>query len=327
MKSSDANPVLGLLSRTGPEVPPDVASWDEERTQLLPIIAPSPPPAPPRRNPPPRSVAARAVIVYEPEPRRSWGLWVFTAVLVALTAGVVLGQTVADRPVPRAKPTPVSATPVETAPIPAGRVAPVAGPPLTAPLGADRARTIEVTGTSALVRIRSTDLGDLLYTVTAMDGGPMPAVTDTARGPRLDLTRVGAGPGRTEVQLNTKVRWTLRLTGGSADQQLDLRAGGLAGLELAGSAAHTTLDLPEPAGRVALRVTGPVADLHVRTGKATPVRLRLGEGADTATLDGKNHRDVRPGTALTSKGWRSAADRYDISASVRVGTVLVGRAR
>jgi hypothetical protein len=323
MNSSDANPVLGLLSRTGPEVPPDVASWDDERTELLPIIAPSPPPAAPRRNPPPRSVAARAVIVYEPEPRRSWGLWVFTAVLVALTAGVVLGQTVADRPVTRAKPTPVSATPVETAPIPAGRIAPVAGPPLTAPLGTARTRTIEVTGASALVRIRSTDLGDLLYTVTTMDGGALPAVADTPRGPRLDLTRTGAGPASTEVQLNAKVRWTVRLTGGATDQQIDLRAGGLAGIELAGSAARTALDLPEPKGRVALRVTGPVADLQVRAGKGTPVRLRLGQGADVATLDGKTHRNVGPGTALTSKGWRSADDRYDISTSVRVGTALV----
>jgi hypothetical protein len=326
MNSSDANPVLGLLSRTGPEVPPDIAGWDDERTELLPIIAPSPPPAARRRNPPPRSVAARAVIVYEPEPRRSWGLWVFTAVLVALTAGVVLGQAVNDRPVSRAKPAPVYATPVETAPIPAGRIAPVSGPPLTAPLGSARTRTIEVTGASALLRIRSADLGDQLYTVTTMDGGAVPVVTDTPLGPRLDLTRTDAGPARTEVQLNAKVRWTVRLAGGSTDQQIDLRAGGLAGLELAGSAAHTALDLPEPKGRVALRVTGAVADLQVRAGKGTPVGLRLGQGADVATLDGTTRRNAGPGTALASKGWRSADDRYDISTSVRVGTALVDRA-
>jgi hypothetical protein len=111
MNASDAKPVLGLLSRTGPEVPPDVVppsapagspvrTFVDEPTELLAVIPP----------PPPR-VAARAVIVYEPEPRRSWGLWIFTGLLVALTAGVVLGQTVATQPVSRPAPAVTTWTP------------------------------------------------------------------------------------------------------------------------------------------------------------------------------------------------------------------------
>ena len=97
-KSDEAPPVrrpvgavLSLLSRMGPEVPPDFANAPpvrhpgEEPTQTLPVIVARKPPAP--------GVAARAVIVYETQPRRPWVLWMFTAMLVALTIGVVLGQT------------------------------------------------------------------------------------------------------------------------------------------------------------------------------------------------------------------------------------------
>jgi hypothetical protein len=157
MNASDTKPVLGLLSRSGPEMPPDVvppssSPWlaprspspgprpspaaypspaalpspaapssppadpasvrgvADEPTELLAVIAP-PPGAAARVSPPPPRIAARAVIVYEPEPRRSWGLWIFTGLLVALTVGVVLGQAVAPQPVSRPAPAVTTWTP------------------------------------------------------------------------------------------------------------------------------------------------------------------------------------------------------------------------
>jgi hypothetical protein len=83
-----------LLSRTGPESPPDLEVPPpviDEPTQKLKVVLPSIP----------QPVAARAVIVYEQAPRRPWRLWGFTAVLVALTIGVVLGQAEAFQPVSR----------------------------------------------------------------------------------------------------------------------------------------------------------------------------------------------------------------------------------
>ena len=84
---------------------------------------------------------------------------------------------------------PAYGTPPEAFPSPSGQASPVVGPPLTAPLGSATTRLIEVTGASALLRIRSADLGPLLFSVTAMDGGTMPGVVDTPRGPRLILAR------------------------------------------------------------------------------------------------------------------------------------------
>ena len=81
-----------------------------------------------------------------------------------------------------------------------------------------------------------------------------------------------------------------------------MAAGGLARIELAGGASHAALELPRPTGTIALRVTGAVSDLRIRAGNGRPVRLRLGKGADTATVDGTSHRNVKSGTAITLPG-------------------------
>jgi hypothetical protein len=318
-------------------VPPDVADSSlnlppasnvgNEPTELLPVIHPAAPTVPPK-------VVARAVIVYEPEPRQSRGLLVFTGVLLALTVGVVLGQAVAYQPVSRpvrttpTGPVPSYGTPPEALPGPSGQAFPVVAPPVTAPLGPAKTRLIEVTGGSALLRIRSTDLGPLLFRVAAMDRSTMPSVVDTPRGPRVSLAQSGTGAdaGRTEVLLSSKVRWTIRLAGAFTTQEIDMSADGLARIELAGHASHTVLELPRPTGAVALLVTGAVSELRIRAGTGSPVRLRLGKGADAATIDGTRHRNVKSGTALVSPGWRSARNRYDISTSARVRSVLVEHA-
>jgi hypothetical protein len=326
--SGPACAVMGLLSRTGPEVPPDITnSALEEPTASLPLITPAAPAAPPQETPPEPKVTARAVIVYEPEPRPRRGLWVFTALLVALTAGVVLGQTSAYQPPSRS----VSAT--QTAPLPVYQTPPVVVPSaavpamavprqqITALLGSAKTRLIEVTGASTSLRIRSADLGPLLFSIGTADGSAMPGVVDTPAGPRLSLTRTGTDA--TEVQLNSKVRWTIRLNGESITQEIDMRAGGLAGIELAGAASDAMLALPRPTKAVGLRVTGAISSLRIRTGDDAPVRLRLGKGAEIATLDGTQHRNAKSGSVLASPGWQSAKKRYDIKTYARVHSVVV----
>ncbi|MCA2217387.1 hypothetical protein [Jidongwangia harbinensis] len=314
--SSTARTVLGLLSRTGPEVPPDVADAPashvgNEPTELLPVL-PAPRPAP--------KVEARAVIVYEAAPRPRRGLWIVTAVVVALTAGVVLGQTSAYRPATRSVAAAQAAPLPSYPPLPSPPV-PSVGVPVTAPLGPARTRLIEVAGAASLVQIRSMDLGPLLFSAAELGGGGAPAVVHQARGPRLDLG--GTGTARTEILLNSAVRWTVRLTGRSAEQLIDMRAGGLAGIELTAGAGRAVLDLPAPARTVPLRVAGPVDRLQIRPGADVPVRLRLGKGADTATFGGTEHRKVKPGRVLTSPGWRSARNRYDLRTTGRVESVFV----
>lgn len=301
----------------------------DEPTQTLPVIAVDPP-APRRRTPPAPGVAARAVIVYQPEPRRPWKLWVFTVVLVALTIGVVLGQTVAFQPTFRsasnaqAGEVPSFGAPVVAVPSPSGQASPVAGQRVTAPLGSARTRLLEVVGDSTLLHIRSANLGDVLFSISAVNLSAVPKLVNTKRGPRLELVRtdVGGTVGA-DILLNAKVSWTVRLTGRSTEQDVDMRIGGLAGVELVGGAAHVTLQLPKPKGTVPLSVTGAVNELNVQTVAGTPVRLRLGSGAAVATIDGTTYRAVKPGTALASARWKSAKNRYDVATSATVSSVSI----
>jgi hypothetical protein len=83
------------------------------------------------------------------------------------------------------------------------------------------------------------------------------------------------------------------------------------------------LDLPRPAKTVALRVTGAVGSLRIRAGDDVPVRLRLGKGADTATLDGAQRQNAESGTVLASAGWKSATKRYDVRTYAKVASVTV----
>jgi len=294
-----------LLSRTGPEVPPDLEVPPpviDEPTQKLKVILPSVPQ---------QRVAARAVIVYEQTPRRPWRLWGFTAVLVALTIGVVLGQAEAFQPAARGASAQAAVVPVDgpTA------VAPVA--PTTAPLGTAKALVFEVTGEASSVHIASADLGDQLYSIVPIGMSVAPRITDSPRGPRLALTKTGV-----EVRLSTKVSWTVRLAATSSDQAVDMRLGGLAGVELTGASATTELILPRPRATGRVTVSAAVGALKLTTVGVVPVRLRLNGGAQTAVVDGKTHRKVKPRTALTPAGWRTAKIRYDVTAAAALGSVF-----
>jgi len=374
-KPIDARPlnrpaILGLLSRSGPEAPPDPPKpavdpavdktlmrapavditgaplprrFSDEPTQQFPVIGNRPaasaniPVLAPGR-PGPAKVQARAVIVYE---RRSWGLLLLTAVLVALTTGVILGQTVAD--VPRtasaaAQTQPADAgfsAPPTVVPSPSdqaaqagsgapGQALPVIGERISAPLGKVRALQLQVDGGATLVTVRSVDLGDRLFDIAALDGSAVPRVVPAAAGQRLEFVRTGA-PGRVGavIQLNAKVTWKLRLAGGAVEQDIDMRAGGLAGIEFTGGVSRAVLELPAPKATVPLRVSGAVSALEVRAARSAPVRVKLAKGADSAVIDAKARTKVKPGTTLTPPGWRTATGRYDITASAKIGTIKI----
>lgn len=285
-----------------------------EPTQTLPTVEPL-------------KVAARAVIVYQEAVRRPWRLWVFTAVLVALTVGVVLGQSVAFEPTYRSSananaavvPTPAVPTP----PIPTASW-PDAAHRLTAPLGATRSRTLVVTGSSAVLHVRSVDLGKSLYDIATTDRSAVPRITTTTRAATLELIPTGDdGTVGAEIQLNSRVAWTLELAGGLNEQSVDMQAGGLAGLRLSGGSAHTAILLARPEGTVPLSVAGPVGDLTVTTRTAVPVRVTLGGGAHAMVVDGKPRPEPKPGTTVTPTGWAKAGNRYDLTTTGPVTSALI----
>ena len=317
---------LSLLSRSGPEVPPDAAGapppprWLVEPTETLPvIIIPPAPDEAPVRKPPAPGVAARAVIVYEQPPRRPWRLWVFTAVIVALTIGVVLGQAVAWQPVSRTGSVaeaqvvpPPSTAPSRLGLGSGGRPGPGPGQQVTVPRGSTRARLLEITGPATLLSIRSADLGATLFHAAALDSSVVPSWTDTGRnGTRLELVRTGTpGTAGLDIQLNSRVAWTIRLTGAATERDVDMRAGGLAGLTVNGGSSLVVLRLPKPAGTVPLAVTGGVSRLDVDAPTGIPVRLQRAASKAVVTVDGAKQR-----AAHTPPGWKTAKNRYDLTTS------------
>ncbi|MFC7530601.1 hypothetical protein [Actinoplanes sp. GCM10030250] len=310
-----------LGSPSSSEAPASV-SFLNEPTERLPIVTPEVSSLRSRR-PPPR-VAGRVVLIYEQQIRKPRRLWVFTAALVSLTVGVVLGQTEAYQP---ATSRPASASQVGDVPVPDPSAVIQAPPPvpLTAPLGAVKQRRLEIAGAATTLRVRTAELGESLFTITALDQGTVPQLTDTANGSLLALTAGAAGPVGAEVVLNSRVDWTLGLTGGATELDVDSRAGGLVGVELAAGVSRGVLQLAKPKGTVPLAVTGSVVDLTVRTEAGAPVRVRLGKGAGLATINGKARRGVKAGVTLRETGWPTAKDRYDVRVTADVSTLLVER--
>jgi hypothetical protein len=265
--------------------------------------------------------APRTIVIYE---KKSRGLLIFTAMMVALTIGVVLGQTSMAElggGSATARTEPVGAgysTPPETAP-PPGPSAPGPGTRITAPLAGAKTHRFEVGGGADLVSIRSTDLGDALYDITTFDGSAVPQM---AGGARLELIRTGT-PGRVgaDIQLNSRVRWTLRLDGGSGEQTIDLSGGRLAGLELTGAATRVVLRLPKPTGTIPITVAGPASEFDVQAG--APVRVRLGKGADDTAIGARSRHAVPAGAVLASAGWTRTTNRYDIKAAAKLTLVRI----
>jgi hypothetical protein len=260
----------------------------------------------------------------EPAPTRearSRGLLVVTAIMVSLTVGVILGQTVAyeDSSVYAA---------TRTEPVDAGYRTPSAtlpGARATVPMSASHDRVLEVSGDAALLIVRSVDLGDRLLDVSTLDGSAVPKIASRDGGPRLDLMQTGV-PGRVgaDIQLNSRVRWTLRLTGRAAEQDVDMSGGRLAGIELTGGAARVVLRLPNPRGTIPVALTGTASELDVQA--SVPVRVRLRKGAGGTVIDAQARHAVKPGTILTSTGWRNTANRYLITAPARVNLLRVSAA-
>jgi hypothetical protein len=285
-----------------------------EPTQALPTVQPL-------------KVAARAVIVYQETVRRPWRLWAFTAVLVALTVGVVLGQTVAFEPTYRsggsANAAVVPTLPPISSPAPSPSW-PDAAHRLTAPLGRTKARTLILTGTSSLLHVHSTDLGKSLYEIATVDRSAVPRLTSTRQAATLELIPTGdSGTVGADIQLNSRVAWTLKLAGGLNEQSVDMQSGGLAALQLTGGSAHAALLLPAPKGTVPLSVKGPLGNLTVSSRTGVPLRLKLTGGAGATVIDGKPRASLKPGATVTPTGWSKARNRYDLTTAGQVTSAVI----
>ncbi|WP_306212309.1 hypothetical protein [Actinoplanes sp. RD1] len=186
--------------------------------------------------------------------------------------------------------------------------------------------TFEMISGARKVTVRSADIGDSLYRMTtAEESGmvPEPVLTDD----KVQLSLAAEDPdtpgtGEVEVTLSTKVTWSLLFSAGAEEQILNLEDGRIAAIDFAGAAQTTTVQLPEAAGTIPVKVTGAVDQLAMTSPEGNPVRVKVKGGAQTVAAGSRTLKDIAPGSTLTPKDW-ATDDRFDVEAESRVTLLTV----
>ncbi|MEJ3748740.1 MFS transporter [Actinomycetes bacterium KLBMP 9797] len=179
--------------------------------------------------------------------------------------------------------------------------------------------TFELVSGVPAARIRAADLGGDLYRIaTPATAAARPEVTDDDGVVRLALA--GDPAESVDVALSAAVRWRVRVAAGSDAQTVDLAAGRVSGVDLAGGANRIDLALPPAAGTVPVRLSGGAGQVGIRLSGDTPARVTIGSGAATVIVNGEQRTGVAGGTVFEPAGWAGARDRYAIDVAAGVST-------
>lgn len=173
-------------------------------------------------------------------------------------------------------------------------------------------------GTSDLLRARFD--GPIPH-VSVADGSVM--VTYPRLSPGSWVRPWGVRGG--QVSLNEDVTWHLRVRGGVAHLDADLRGVPVEAIDLGQGGSHVELRLPRPTGAVPVRVSGGASHLLISRPAGTPARLRIDRGVSNLMFDDQEFGALGGRLRLESPQADEADDRYDIeisggAAHVRVTT-------
>ncbi|MGA5298435.1 hypothetical protein ACPCHT_00825 [Nucisporomicrobium flavum] len=198
---------------------------------------------------------------------------------------------------------------------------------LTGPNDNVRKASFHLSGDAATVIVRTADLDDTLYRISAApDSAVLPSATFGAGTVRATLRDSGRrGESTVTVTLAVGVRWFLDISSDLRLGDIDVSGGELTRVVLAGDAADIRLALPQPAGTLPVRVSGGINRLKITVPGAAPVRIRARRGAGQATLDGRTVAGVARNTSFQSPRWRSGGSGIDVDAVHGLGAVTVHR--
>jgi hypothetical protein len=194
----------------------------------------------------------------------------------------------------------------------------------TAPVDNRSQASFELLAASNKVSITIGELGDDLYRIsTPEDAGFLPSPTIRNDDVKLQVTRDGDGTGgEIDIVLAAKVRWALRLSGYAEQQVIDLSGGQVSGIEMVAGMRTGELKLARPTGTVPIKVNGAVEKLTVRSPAGSPVRVKVGGGAQTVVAGNRTLKNVAPGSTLTPKNW-AVPNRYDVGAGAPITALTV----
>jgi hypothetical protein len=171
------------------------------------------------------------------------------------------------------------------------------------------------------------DLGAALAQLsTPHDSKVAPAVDIKAGNIVASLRNTGlAGPAVVDVVLSDDIPWNVRLSGGAADEAVDLSGGPGGNVDFAAGTARAEAALPAGNGTQRVTLSGGAGQFVVRLRGEAPVRVAADGGAGAVVVDGEKHLGVGGGSVWTPDGWESAASRYDVDATAGVSTLTVER--
>jgi hypothetical protein len=263
-----------------------------------------------------------------PAPGRRWlvGAGVAATALVLAGVGTVaFGNTGQSTAGYRAAPAVTSSAPGSAAATKAPTGKPSAGPvsrspSASGPLDGRTKAGFDVVNGAAAITLRTADLGEDLYRVTT----PSVRQRVTFENGRVRLFLGQDAPRAVQVVLSSRVRWDLRIGGGTEMSTIDLSGARLTAVDLSGGAGRIVLTLPKPDGTLTVQLSGGVNRFDVHTAGGVPVRVRLGSGAGQVVLDGTSHSGVAAGALFTSARWDAAVDRIDLDARAGMSAMTIG---
>jgi hypothetical protein len=192
------------------------------------------------------------------------------------------------------------------------------GKPVSLPAAGRTAATLKILSGTPALTIRMSDLGPqgklVQVSMTSSNAAAQVRLTDGGAKPAGVVSLSAIDADRLTVTLNSAVRWTLTLAGGSTHTVADLSGGQVANIAVTKGVDTLQLTLPKPTGSVPIRLEGGASQLQLSVPGGVPVRVTAAAGAGEISLEGQTHKSVKRGTVLTTAGWSASAAGFDIDA-------------
>ncbi|MCU7729179.1 hypothetical protein ODJ79_36155 [Actinoplanes sp. KI2] len=230
---------------------------------------------------------------------------------------------------------PAPSPPVSIAPAPASASATATGS--AAPSTGTTAPPATLPFTSGTFELAS-DVAVINVTVAAIGTDPVRVSTPAGSGLKTRLTRDGSsmqltaqavdknGSGRLDVRLNSKVTWSVRMTGGAREENFALAKGWIRRIDLIGGVARISMALPTPDETLPIRMVGGVNTWRITTPVRVPVKALLRDGGGRVILNGDETDGIDRNTTLRAGGGDNDSGGLTIDAVSGLGTLIVAPA-
>jgi hypothetical protein len=170
---------------------------------------------------------------------------------------------------------------------------------------------------TAATRLRLAAATDIEELISASFVGPPPD-TRTSDGTvtmRYRRRLIDVRSREIDAGLNPAAAWSIQIDGGITDLDADLRGVDFTGLDTRGGVNHCTLRLPRPNGTVRVAVAGGTSDMRIARPSGVPIALSVHGGVADLRFDGTRRASSGTDLRMTSDGFASTPDRYDVEMS------------